>query len=288
MKTNKFISIISLIRVKHWLKNFLIFAPLFFVGKGFTMEKVYSGLILFAAFSVLASCIYVVNDLMDAENDRLHPKKKFRAIASGKIARNEAIIIAILLFASAIALSLNFPAKVIIILTAYFLSNIAYSFWLKRVVLIDIFLVATMYLMRIFAGSKLWDIPLSHWIILCTFFAALFLITAKRRAELNDEVTTDGSARSVLKQYNKDFLDHSLTISITATLVTYGLYAAASERPYAIYSVFFVTFGLMRYMYLVYFKNIGQSPEDVLTKDYFILGSLALWLIFNAAIIYFF
>lgn len=285
---DKILSILKLIRMKHWIKNLLIFAPLFFVGNGFTLTKIYPGLILFAAFSALASCIYVLNDLIDAGSDRLHPIKKNRPIASGKIKRKEAIILISFLFIIATILSLNFPLKVLIILITYFVSNLAYSFWLKRLVIVDIFVVALMYLMRIYAGSKLWDIPLSHWIILCTFFAALFLITAKRRAELNVSETNDGSARTVLKQYNKDFLDHSLTISITATLVTYGLYCVSSEKPYVLYSVFFVTFGLMRYMYLVYYKNIGQAPEDTLIKDPYILGTSILWLLYNALILYFF
>lgn len=285
---DKILSILKLIRVKHWIKNLLIFAPLFFVGKGFTPAKIYPGLLLFAAFSALASSIYILNDLVDAENDRLHPSKKNRPIASGKIKRKEAVTLIIIFFIVATLFSLNFPLKVLAILITYFISNLAYSLWLKRLVIIDIFMVALMYLMRIYAGSKLWDIPLSHWIILCTFFAALFLITAKRRAELNASETNDGSARAVLKQYNKDFLDHSLTISITATLVTYGLYSVSSEKPYALYSVFFVTFGLMRYMYLVYYKNIGQAPEDTLTKDPYILGTSVLWLLYNALTLYFF
>lgn len=287
MNNTKVSTILVLIRTKHWLKNLLIFAPVFFEGKNISFEKIYEGIPLFIAFSALASCIYIINDILDVEKDRLHPVKKTRPIASGEIKPKKAAILAVLLFMATVFLGMGFPLKVKIILAVYFISSLSYSLWLKRLVIVDIFIVATMYLMRIYAGSKLWNITLSHWIILCTFFAALFLVTAKRRAELNDLETKDGSTRSVIKLYNKDFLDHSLTMSVTATMVTYGLYSASLSRPYSIYSVLFVTFGLMRYMYLIYFKNIGQTPEDILTQDTYILLTVVLWIAYNSIIIYF-
>ena len=112
------------------------------------------------------------------------------------------------------------------------------------------------------------------------------MITAKRRAELNALETGGGQARSVIKLYDREFLDHALTITLTATLVAYGLYTVSTARPYMLYALFFVTFGLMRYLYLIYHENIGQTPEDILLKDFFILGSFVAWVLYNAAVIY--
>ncbi len=278
---------IQLIRPKHWVKNLLIFAPLFFVGDILNTNSLIKGIHLFIVFSLLASSVYTINDIADKESDKLHPKKKNRPIAAGRITSTEAMLLTGTLLIAAILLSLSLPTKATITLGIYVIINLLYSFWLKHLVIVDIFIIASMYLLRIFAGGKLWNIHLSQWIILCTFFLALFLISAKRRAEFNAQGGEKATTRKVMQSYNKDFLDHSLTITTTATLVTYSLYVVSIQKPYIIYSLFIVTFGILRYLYLAYRYNIGQSPEQIIFKDPWILITILIWITYNGFIFYY-
>lgn len=275
---------VQLIRPRHWVKNFLIFTPLFFIGGIADMNAVRTGAILFLSFSALASCVYVVNDVLDRNEDRQHPQKKHRPIASGAVSVSEAVIIAVLLLCAAIALSYSFPFQTKLILGAYVVINLFYTLLLKAVALVDIFLVSSLYLLRVFAGGTLWDIRISQWLVLCTFFLALFLISAKRRAEFCNLGGEEAATRKVMKYYNKDFLDHMLTIATTSSLVTYSLYVVTIDKPYLLYSIFFVAFGLFRYLYLVYRKDIGEAPERIIFSDPWMLGSLILWILYNGVI----
>ncbi|MBI4975655.1 UbiA family prenyltransferase, partial [Candidatus Peregrinibacteria bacterium] len=214
------------------------------------------------------------------------PIKKNRPIASGEIQKSKALILAVILLAVTATLSLSFPQKVLIALTSYLTINLLYSLWLKHVVIIDIFLIASLYLIRIFAGGKLWDIYISHWLMLCTFFLALFLISAKRRAEFCQQDENTNSTRKVIKSYNKIFLDHMLTITTTSSLVGYSLYVVNAEQPYFLYSVIFVAFGLFRYLYVVCQYNIGQFPEKVIFTDPWIFSSIALWGTYSLIVLY--
>lgn len=277
----------SILRPRHWIKNLLIFAPLIFGGNVLDHRALLSGGKLFLSFSLLASSIYIINDIMDRDMDKLHPQKRFRPIASGHLTIRKATILAIALLAITAILNFSFQSKVITILAIYFIVNVLYSWRLKHVVIVDIFLVASLYLLRIFAGGELWDIPISHWLILCTFFLSLFLISAKRRSEfcsIGGEATT----RKVMQFYNKDFLDHILTITTTASLVTYSLYVISVNKPYLLYSLFLVAFGLFRYLYLIYQYNVGQSPESVIFTDTWIILTVIIWSSYTAFIFYIF
>jgi 4-hydroxybenzoate polyprenyltransferase len=268
------------------VKNILVFAPLFFAHEFLNTQWIIQSIIVFIGVSALASGVYIINDIVDRNEDKLHPVKKHRPLASGKVTLSEATFLLILMLAVSALLAYSFPAKVIFILLAYLLVNIFYSTKLKHVVIVDIFLVASMYMMRIYAGGELFDINLSAWLILCTFFLALFLISAKRRAEFFNHGGVQAQTRKVMKEYNEAFFDHLLTVATTASLVTYGLYVVSVDSPYLLYSLFFVAFGLMRYIYLVYKNNVGQSPEAVLFTDFWILGSVCGWLIYNIFIFY--
>jgi len=284
MKTLK--EYLKLIRLKHYIKNVLIFAPLFFSGNFFNTGMLYQGIKLFFAFSFIASFIYIVNDIVDRDKDRLHPQKKNRPIASNKISIKRAVLISAICLLLAGILSVGFPPKVFIIFGIYIATNFIYSFWLKNVVIVDIFLVASMYLMRISIGGALWDITLSHWIVLCTFFFALFIVTAKRRAEFVT-IGAETSTRKVMRDYDKGFLDTILTITTTSCIVTYGLYVLSIDKQYLIYSLFFVTFSMLRYLYLVYKKDHGQYPENSLS-DFWIGFGVAGWIVYNSIVFYFF
>jgi len=278
----------ELLRPRHWVKNLLIFAPLVFGGNILDFQSLLLGGRLFLSFSLLASSIYIINDLADRDFDKLHPKKRNRPIASERFSMRESIFISIILLVTALTLSLSFPLKTLIVLGIYLVANLLYSFWLKYIVIVDIFLVASLYLLRIFAGGELWNISISHWLILCTFFLALFLISAKRRSEFCSLGGEQATTRKVMQFYNKDFLDHILTITTTASLVTYSLYVISVDKPYLLYSLFLVSFGLFRYLYLIYRYNIGQSPELILFTDIWLIIAVIAWSFYTAFIFYLF
>ena len=275
-----------LLRSSHWIKNFLIFAPPFFATKLFVYDSFLKGICLFLAFSAVASCVYIINDFVDREEDLLHPTKKMRPIAAGKISNNEIVFLIVLTLSLSVLFCLFLPLQTIVFIAIYFVTNLLYSFWLKKIVLIDIFVVSIMYLYRIFASEAVWNIKNSHWIVLCTFFLALFIISAKRRAEFNSVRETGTSTRKVLESYNKEFLDHLMTITMTISLVTYSLYVISTNKAYMFYSIVFVAFALFRYMYLAFKRNVGQSPEQTLVKDPWIVSSIIIWVIYNGFIFY--
>ncbi len=282
----KILSYVKLARPKHYIKNLLIFAPLFFAGKFLNGMMLLGGIKLFLAFSALSSAVYIINDIADRKKDRAHPQKKMRPIASGKISIRNAVIYCILFLIATGILGAQLPVSMNKVFLIYLIINLFYSFWFKNIVIVDIVIVASMYLIRLYAGGELWSIELSHWIVLCTFFLALFIVTAKRRAEFV-LIGKNSNTRAVIQEYNKDFLNTILTITTTACIVTYGLYAVSMENPYLIYSIFFVTFSMLRYLYLVYKKDHGQYPENSLTDPWIGLGVIG-WGVYNGLIFYFF
>ena len=283
---SKILSYIKLARPKHYIKNLLIFAPLFFAGEFLNGLMLWDGIKLFLAFSALSSAVYIINDIADRKKDSVHPQKKLRPIASGKISVRSAIIYCVLFLILTAILGTQLPVSLTEVFLAYLIINLFYSFWLKNIVIVDIVIVASMYLIRLYAGGELWSIELSHWIVLCTFFLALFIVTAKRRAEFV-LIGKTSNTRAVIQEYNKDFLNTILTITTTSCIVTYGLYAVSMKNPYLVYSVFFVTFSMLRYLYLVYKKDHGQYPENSLTDPWIGLGVIG-WAIYNGLIFYFF
>lgn len=286
MYFNTLLLYLRLVRPKHWIKNVLIFAPLFFSGNVLEIVHFEKSLLLFVAFSLLASSVYIINDINDYTLDKMHPKKKFRPIASGKVNKQKAAILAGIFLGITVLLSFLFPITTSMILLFYLFMNLAYTFYFKYIPLADIFVITIMYLIRAYAGGSLFDIYVSHWLILCTFFLALFLITAKRRAEFNVNGGKDNKTRVVLVLYNKDFLDHMLTITTTATLVCYSLYVISINKPYIIFSTFIAAFGIFRYLYLAYQFNEGESPEALLFNDKILFLTIVVWGLYMLVLLY--
>ncbi|MBT6068512.1 UbiA prenyltransferase family protein [Candidatus Peregrinibacteria bacterium] len=278
--------ILKQIRVHQWVKNVLVFAPLFFVGQFFMLDKLSMAGELFMAFSLLASSMYILNDINDRHVDRLHPKKKNRPIAAGKIKLWEGYLIMAIFLAITGFLMTQFNLKTNILLGGYLVLNLLYSNGLKSVAIIDIFLVALMYLIRIKAGGELFDIEVSEWLVLVTFFLALFLIIGKRRAELTSK--SGHSTREVLKSYNEQFLDYCLVVVISATVIGYSLYTVSMEISYLLYSSFFVFFGMFRYVYLIYVEGKGEAPDKLIFKDMWLLITVVLWAAYVFGVFYYF
>ncbi|MDP4008073.1 MAG: decaprenyl-phosphate phosphoribosyltransferase [Candidatus Peregrinibacteria bacterium] len=272
------------IRISHWIKNLLVFAPLFFGGHVLRVDELGSTAMLFAAFCMLASSIYIFNDILDRESDALHPKKKHRPIASGAMSIKTGIFIMIIFLVIAMLLASQFNFKANLLLSLYFILNLGYSMVLKHIPIVDIFLIAAMYLLRIKAGGELIDVYVSEWLILVTLFLALFLVIGKRRAEITSK--TAEKTREVLKGYTKEFLDYLLLVVVSGVMLTYSLYAVSTEIPYLMYSTFIVFFGMFRYMYVVYILGGGEAPEKVLYQDIWILLTVIAWALYMFFVFY--
>lgn len=265
-------TLIKLFRVKHWIKNFTIFFPAFFGGIFFNLDNVVKLVLVFIVFCLSSSIVYIFNDLRDYKNDRLHPSKKNRPIASGAISKKGAITTLLILLASVVALSyfLQFEKEILLILGIYIASNILYSVYLKKVPIIELLIVTVGFVLRIIIGAAAVSVTPSKWIIIVTFFIALYLVITKRRGELVNNKT---ASREVLKSYNLAFIDAIMYISLTASLISYLMYSVEinlSERfqtDYIYITTVFVVIILMRHLQqtLVYGKT--ESPISYFYSD---------------------
>jgi len=214
-------------RPHQYIKNLFIFLPLFFALKITDPTLLLNAIIAFIAFSFTASAIYTLNDYHDIEEDRQHPKKKDRPLASGAISKSQAIIIMSVLFISGFTLMASLSLKAAGILTAYVVMNIAYSFYLKHVAILDVVIIAIGFVLRLFIGSAVTDIPLSMWIVIMTFLLALFMALAKRRDDVLIYLDTGKKMRKVIDGYNLQFLDTAMAIMASVVIVAYTIYTTS-------------------------------------------------------------
>ena len=280
-------------RPKQWTKNLFIFAALLFDLKLFDLAYVSKTILAFILFCILSGSVYLVNDLADLQKDRQHPVKKNRPLASGKLSRSWAVTAAVVL--PLIALSLSFllnPMFGLVGLT-YFVIQLAYSFLLKNVVILDVLVIATGFVLRVAAGSVVAEAErFSPWLYVCVTLLALFLGLGKRRNEL---VLLDANAlqhRKVLREYSPQLLDEMMALVTSSTLIAYSLYTFSAENLPANKSMMltipFVLYSIFRYLYLIHQKNLGGSPEEILVRDVpFIISNLC-WGIVVVLILYIF
>jgi 4-hydroxybenzoate polyprenyltransferase len=271
---------VRLIRIKHWIKDVFIFAPLIFSFNFYKPSYIGRTLIMCAAFCLAASAVYVFNDVADRRRDRLHPKKKDRPVASGAVPVRSALILAALLLVAAVAVSAVLGLPSVLTVLAYIGLNAAYSLLLKNQTFIDVMVIATGFLIRLVAGAVAINVELSSWMLLTTFFLSLFLGFGKRRKELAEAST---GHRAVFQDYSIELLNSLIIISAALTIITYSLYVVTSKAMIAlgrdkfIATIPFVVFGVFRYMYLIYRQNNGGDPADVLLRDKAMLIDIALW-----------
>ncbi len=269
---------LQLLRIHQWIKNTFVLAPLVFSGKFLDLIAVKQTLLAFWAFCLASSATYVLNDLLDLEKDRLHPiKRDTRPLAAGLISPSRAklllFVIYFLLFSFFVfPLTRNFMIPVVI----YLILNLAYSFKLKHIPVLDIFCIAAGFMLRLFAGGEAINVKISSWMLITTLSLALFLASTKRLQELRMQ---GDNARKVLKNYSIKLLESYAQISAAGALVFYGLYVISS-RPELAFSIPFVIFGLFRYWYLVESKGAGESPTEVLLKDWPLAITVIAWIIF--------
>jgi 4-hydroxybenzoate polyprenyltransferase len=279
--------VFRLLRPKQWAKNLLLFAALVFARDLFVPEKFLLAVLAFVSFCLASSSVYVVNDLLDVERDRLHPEKRNRPIASGRVSPAAATALAALLSAATLALALWIGLPFTVAVLAYIALTHFYSLTGKNVVILDTLLIATGFVIRAVAGAVAIDEPFSDWFVLCTFFLALFIALSKRKAELI--AADDGGMRTrpVLAQYTVSSLSSFTGASMAAALLCYALWVildeAGEELRLLVLTVPFVMFAVFRYHLLVEREGMGERPEDVAFQDrpfqFCILGFLAVALL---------
>ncbi len=285
---SRFKILADLLRVKQWIKNLLIFAALLFTGNIFNTLLLFKTITAFMLFSFTASALYIMNDLKDFKEDRLHPVKKLRPIASGAVPHIYAAAVAgILIFLGLLGsyfLSLNF----FIIVLAYAVLTTLYTYYLKHVVILDVFEVALGFILRPIAGAIVIDAAISPWLLICTTLLALFVILSKRRNELT-AMEDAHKHRKILAEYSIPMLDQMINIVTASTVIAYSLYtftsATASKNHLMMLTIPFVLYGIFRYLYLTHKKNMGGAPEQIFLKDIPMIVDTILWVITSAAII---
>lgn len=289
-----FKSCIKLMRPAQWIKNGFVFMPLVFSARLFILDDVIRALGMFTGFCLAASATYILNDYMDMEQDRIHPRKKNRPLASGEIIPSTALAIAVALVVSlfAGAFAVQAPRLGIICLAAYLVLQIAYSIKLKHVVILDVLTISGGFLLRVLAGAAAIGVAVSSWLILCTFSLAIFLALGKRRHEVLILTLEAANHRPVLDNYNVLLLDQLLQVVTTSSFIFYCLYCVRGNPDTGLHSeslmftVPFVTYGIFRYMYLIYYREEGGSPTALLLTDPPLLICTMMWLAAFISIIY--
>uniref|UniRef100_UPI0040488F01 UbiA prenyltransferase family protein n=1 Tax=Algoriphagus sp. TaxID=1872435 RepID=UPI0040488F01 len=272
-----------ILRIQHYIKNIFIFAPLFF-SFNFEIGALISTSITFLLFSLLASSIYILNDIFDIEEDRKHPLKKNRPLANGSILISSAIILSALLSFSSLAFAFFINLDVFKILFIYFVLNICYSVKLKHISIVDIFIIAIGFVLRLFAGANSMNLYLSPWIIIMTFLLALFLAIAKRRDDVSLSLLGKETRKNI-SGYNYEFVNSIMVFMSGVIVVAYILYTLSEEvtlrlgTKFLFLTTFFVILGIFRYMQITFVEQNSGNPIGVVLKDRFLQLTILFWLL---------
>jgi len=282
----------QLVRPTQWSKNLLLFAALIFARHLFDAGDVATVVAAFACFCAVASGAYVMNDLRDCERDRRHPLKSKRPLPAGRVSRGTALRVALVLMGAGLAAAFTLGAGFGTLTTAYLLLQVAYTFSLKEMVILDVMSIATGFVLRAVAGGVVIDVPISPWLIICTFLLALFLGFSKRRHEL--VLLEDGATehREALREYSPYFLDQMISVVTASTVVAYASYTASPEVQEKLgtdklyLTIPFVLFGIFRYLYLVHQREEGGNPTQLLLSDRPLQADILLWVLTACMVLY--
>lgn len=281
----KLSELLRLMRPYQWVKNLFVFTGLLFGHAWHDPHLVTQAVIAFIAFCLASSAIYTFNDIIDLEQDKQHPKKCHRPLASGQVSISTAILLAALLGVSGLVLAYAASPVVFIILLGYALMNIAYSLRFKHVVILDVFIIATGFMLRILAGTLGIGIPPSQWLLLCGLMVTLFLGFTKRRAEIIALADDKTAHRKVLEHYSPVLLDKMIGITAAGLIMSYSLYTMNPDTirihgtPNLIYTVPFVMYGVFRYIYLLHHQSRGGDPSHDLVRDPHLFIVVGAWLV---------
>jgi 4-hydroxybenzoate polyprenyltransferase len=279
------------LRPRQWVKNFFVFAGLIFSQSLFT-PLVWPALAAFAIFCALSGAVYLFNDLADMEKDRLHPTKRRRPIASGALSVPAAVALGVLTLVGSLVAAYALSARFGVVATVYAALLTAYSVWLKHVVILDVLTVAIGFVLRAVAGAAAIGVDISGWLVICTILVALFLALGKRRHEY---LTLHGDAaahRPILAEYSESFLDQMVAVVTASTVTAYALYTMSPDTVAKFHTRWlpltlpFVLYGVFRYLYLLYRRELGGNPSDLLLSDRALLINTVLWMVALLLIIY--
>jgi 4-hydroxybenzoate polyprenyltransferase len=285
------IAILESMRPRQWAKNLFVFAGLIFSQKLFTSLTVVA-LAAFGIFCALSGAIYLLNDVADREQDRLHPRKRERPVASGRLSVPAAIGSAVALIVLALAASLSISWAFTAVAAAYALLLTLYSFWLKHMVIVDVLVVAIGFVLRAVGGAVAIGVEISGWLLICTILLALFLALGKRRHEY---LTLGGSAathRPILAEYSAELIDQMIAVVTASTVTAYALYTMSPETVAKFHTQLlpatlpFVLYGIFRYLYLLYRRQLGGNPSELFLNDGPLLVNTFLWFVVVLVIIY--
>ncbi len=281
---------IRLMRPSHWLKNGFIFAPLIYSKNLLEQEYVAPALLAFFAFCFVSSSVYILNDIVDRKADAEHPKKRHRPIASGRVSVGSALVQLAVVFGVAVAFAMMLPWKAMLLIGVYAVLNLGYSFGLKHVVLIDIFIIAAGFMIRVLTGGYAIDVAVTTWLITCTMFLSLFLGVAKRRSEINN--LKRGESRKVLDDYTPELVRLIMNVSVAGSIMSYALYTIDDHTvsyfntDKLIYTVPIVMYGIFRYLYLDEKMQTAENPVSVVARDPSLIATAVVWALTSIAIIY--
>ncbi len=283
-----FIGLVRTMRPRQWTKSLFIFPAIIFDGKLFDGEALFQVTITILLFTLTAGAVYIINDVVDMDHDRQHPRKKYRPIPSGQLSVPIAIVVAAAfpIVSVVVAIALNRPLLAVV-LSTYFILQVLYTLALKHIVIIDLLVVTAGFVLRVTAGVVAVEVDnFSAWLYVCSGLLALFLIIGKRRQELVTLGDAAVDARRIFRDYNLPMLDDMLRMVTTSTLIAYILYtidaptiksARLGDASLAMITIPFVLYGLFRYLYLIHVKGEGGAPEEVLLSDRWLQASIVLW-----------
>jgi 4-hydroxybenzoate polyprenyltransferase len=285
------VAVLASLRPRQWVKNLFVFAAVIFSQQLFT-PVAWRAAAAFAIFCGLSGAIYLFNDVADVDKDRLHPQKKQRPVASGALSVRAALTAGVILLAGCLAAAVALSPAFGLTALAYSVLLTAYSVWLKHLVIVDVLTVATGFVLRAVAGAVSVDAEISGWLLICTILIALFLALGKRRYEYRT-LTGDAAAhRPILAEYSESFLDQMISVVTASTVTAYALYTMSAETVAKFHTRLlpltlpFVLYGIFRYLYLLYRRDLGGSPSDLVVGDRALLVDALLWMLATLAIIY--
>ncbi len=274
--------VLKSLRPRHWTKNFFIFAGIIFSKNLLNFDYLFKVILAFFLFSIVSGCGYIINDLKDIKRDKIHPKKAKRPIASGKLSITTAIVVVSILLPIFLFLSFLLEKKFFFAALSYILLDIIYTFYLKNIVILDVLSLSFFFLLRVLAGTWVINVETSPWLLICTVLISLFLGLGKRRYEV---LTIENAEehRESLKVYSVPFIDQMIAITTSSTLIAYVVYTLSEETTikFGTRNLFLtlplVMYGIFRYLHLIYSKNLGGNPEEVLLNDPPFFISIFLW-----------
>ncbi len=286
------IEILKSMRPQQWIKNCFIFAALIFSQNFLDFSLILKTVLAFIVFCLLSGSMYILNDLKDLEEDRHHPLKSRRPLASGRLKKSTAILSFLVFSVLGLLLAATLNLYFLIIACVFFVIQVGYSFTLKHVVILDVFIIAASFLIRVVAGGLAIEVYISYWLLICTTLLALFLALSKRRHELVLLEENAINHRSILSEYNPYLLDQMIAVVTASIVVAYCLYTVSAETvtkfgtTKLLYTVPFVLYGIFRYLYLVHQKSEGGSPEVLIIQDKPLLIDIFLWIVSVGIILY--